>query len=100
MADTDRMAQTKLANDALLDEMAERVHRVMLAAFGSMQAPTLAQVRAQLAFSLEALEEHPEIEYTHGQISLERTSGVGYAFNVRLNLGTMIHFGKEASDGS
>jgi hypothetical protein len=49
-------------------------------------------VRKSLEFSIEALETHPEVPQTHGQISLVRTS---FGFDVRLHLGHLNHFSKK-----
>lgn len=88
----DKNPEIERINGVMLDEMVDRVHPIMVAAFGHMQAPTRESVRKSLEFAVEVLETHPEAPQTHGQISLVRTS---FGFDVRLHLGHLNHFSKK-----
>ena len=89
---TDRWAVRSDVNDRLLDEMSERIAKVMEVTQGVMSAWTAEEVKQQLITSLMALDAHPETERTYGLVSLTRSQTNSNDYFVSLNLGTLMQF--------
>ena len=82
-------------NERLLNEMAEKVSRVMQVSHGMMAGWSPETIRTDLRTALQALAAYPDSEQTHGLISLARMPGSPNDFMVRLNLGVLMHFPTE-----
>ncbi len=82
-------------NDRLISEIADRVHGVLLAAFGTMQAPTLETIKQDLRTAHAALQAYPDVDSTHGRVILRRQVHASDQYDVLVNLGPLTIFSTE-----